>query len=89
MLEKVCKKLKSFTRSWKRLKDIWTADLDEDVIEEPLTPNHLYCGHGILNPIEGEGYESDPGFNNNREQALLRKHQLEQVLCRNSCIFST
>ena len=49
--------------------------LDEDDIEEPFTPIHLYCGHRILNPIEKEGYEGDPDFNNNREQALSRKHQ--------------
>ena len=54
--------------------------LDEDDIEEPPTPIHLYCGYRILNPIEGEGYESGPDFDNNREQALSRKHQLEQVL---------
>ena len=54
--------------------------LDENDIEEPLTPVHLYCGHRILNPIEREGYESDPDFKNNCEQALSRKHQLEQVL---------
>ena len=54
--------------------------LDEDDIEEPLTPIHLYCGHRILNSIEGEGYESDTDFNNTPEQALSWKHQLEQVL---------
>ena len=54
--------------------------LDEDDIEEPLIPIHLYCGHIILNPIEGGGYESDLDFNNNCEQALSRKCQLEQVL---------
>ena len=54
--------------------------LDENDIEEPFIPIRLYCGHRILNPIEGEGYESDPDFKNNREQALSRKHQLEQVL---------
>ena len=54
--------------------------LDEDDTEEPLTPIHLYCVHRILNPINGEGYESDPDLNNNREQALSRKYQLEQVL---------
>ena len=36
--------------------------LDENDIEEPLKPIHLYCSHRILNPIEGEGYESDPDF---------------------------
>ena len=54
--------------------------LDENDIKEPITPIHLYYSHRILNPIEGEGYESDPDFKNNREQALSRKHQLEQVL---------
>ena len=54
--------------------------LDKNDIEEPLTPVHLYCGHRILSPIEGEGYESDPDFSNNHEQVLSRKHQLEQVL---------
>ena len=54
--------------------------LDEDDMEEPLTSIHLYCGHRILNPIDGEGYESDPDFSNNREKALSREHQLEQVL---------
>ena len=54
--------------------------LDENCVEEPLTPIHLYCGHRILNPIEGEGYESDPDFKSNHEQELSRKHQLEQVL---------
>ena len=54
--------------------------LDKNDIEEPLTPIHLYRGHRILNPIKGEGYESDPDFKNNCEQALSRKHQLEQVL---------
>ena len=54
--------------------------LDENDIEEPLTPIHLYCRHRILNPIEGERYEIDPDFKNNHEQALSRKHQLEQVL---------
>ena len=54
--------------------------LDENDIEEPLTPIHLYRGHRILNPIKGEGYESDPDFKNNCEQVLSRKHQLEQVL---------
>ena len=44
--------------------------LDEDDIEEPLTPIHLYCGHRILNSIEGEGYESDTDFNNTPEQTL-------------------
>ena len=53
---------------------------NDDDIEEPPTPIHLYCGHRILNPIEGEGYESAPDFNNNHEQVLSRKHQLEQVL---------
>ena len=52
----------------------------KDNIEESLTPIHLYCGHRVLNPIDGEEYESDYDFNNNREEALLRKHQLEQVL---------
>ena len=54
--------------------------LDEDDIEEPLTPIHLYCDHRILNPNKGEGYESDPHFNNNREQAISRKHQLKKVI---------
>ena len=54
--------------------------LDEDDIEEPLTRIHLYFGHKISNPIKGEGYESDPDFNKSREQALSRKHQLEQEL---------
>ena len=52
----------------------------KDDIEESLTPIHLYCRHRVLNPIDGEGYESDHDFNNNREEALLRKHELEQVL---------
>ena len=30
--------------------------------------------------MEGEGYESDPDFKNNREQALSRTQQLEQIL---------
>ena len=42
--------------------------------------SHSYCGHGILNPIEEEEYESDLDFSNNAEQALSRKHQLKQVL---------
>ena len=54
--------------------------LNENDIKEPITPIHLYYSHRILNPIEGEGYESDPDFKNNHEQALSRKHQLEQVL---------
>ena len=54
--------------------------IDRNDIEEPLTPMHLYCGHRILNRIEGEDYESDPDFKKNREKALSRKHQLEQVL---------
>ena len=40
----------------------------EDYIEESLTPTYLYCGHRVLNSIEKEGYESDPGFNSNREK---------------------
>ena len=54
--------------------------LDEDNFEEPLTPIHLYCGHRILNPIEGEGYESDPDFGKYHQQALSRKCQLKQIL---------
>ena len=54
--------------------------LDKNCVEEPLTPIHLYCSHRILNPIEGERYESDPDFKSNREPELSRKHQLEQVL---------
>ena len=53
--------------------------LDEDDIEEPLTPIHLYCDHRILNPDKGEGYESDPHFKNKREKTISRKHQLKQV----------
>ena len=30
--------------------------------------------------MEGEGYESDPDFKNNHEQALSRTQQLEQIL---------
>ena len=52
----------------------------KDNIEESLTPIHLYCGHRVLNPIDGEEYESDHDFNNNHEETLLRKHQLKQVL---------
>ena len=40
--------------------------IDRNDIEEPLTPMHLYCGHRILNRIEGEDYESDPDFKKNR-----------------------
>ena len=54
--------------------------LDEDNIEEPLIPIYLHCGHRILNPFEGEGYESEPDLHNNSEEAISRKHQLEQVL---------
>ena len=44
--------------------------LGEDDVKEPLTPIPLYCDHRIINPIEGEGCESDPDFGNNCEQAI-------------------
>ena len=56
------------------------AVLGEGDMEESLTPVHLLFGHGILDSSEGEGYDSDPNFNNNCKKTLLRKHQLEQVL---------
>ena len=85
---RMCEKLHTYL--WRVLHSIGT---DWRSIEQPTTnlpwwkryrratyTNPSYCGHRILNPIEGEGYESDPHFKNNREQALSRKHQLEQVL---------
>ena len=48
--------------------------LDEDDIEEPLTPIHLYCSHRILNSVKGEGHESDSDCSNNCGEALSGKH---------------
>ena len=88
MFKKVCEKLHtylwkvlhSFGRGWRSIKQPTTNLPWQNDIEEPLAPIHLYCGHRILNPIKGEGFESDPDFKNNCEQVLSRKHKLEQVL---------
>ena len=53
--------------------------LEEDNLHEPLTPVHLYCGHVLLNAIEDKDYDSNASFDDDHDQAVYRKHYLDQL----------